>query len=258
MAPWLVNVVDPAEMHLSDIRTINYCGRVPEISPNATLPERVADQLRRRIAAGEFPVGALLPTEQELTRELGVSRNSVREALRSLVHAGLLGARAGYGTFVRATNDIAPTLARRIDLERADDVAEVRAILEREGARLAAQRATAAQRRQLRKALDARTAAQDGPAYAAADVAFHQLLLEASGNALLAELYRGVGGHEQALIPLHEPGLDFAAETTVLRDVDAAHAAIVDAVDARDGEAAATAAQRTVELADNYARKART
>src|SRR5690242_15823713 len=139
------------------------------LAHSVSLAEQVAAQLRRRIAAGEFPVGALLPTELELARELGVSRNSVREGLRSLVHAGLLGARAGYGTFVVATSDLAPALARRLEHDRAADVAEVRLLLEREGARLAAVRATAEQRAGLGAALLARAAASDGATYAAAD-----------------------------------------------------------------------------------------
>src|SRR6476619_2043778 len=102
------------------------------LTPNVPLSEQVADHLRRRIAGGECPVGALLPTELELTRELGVSRNSVREGVRSLVHAGLLGARAGYGTFVVTTSDLAPTLASRLEHDRAADIAEVRLLLERE------------------------------------------------------------------------------------------------------------------------------
>jgi DNA-binding FadR family transcriptional regulator len=224
------------------------------IASQPTLSDQVADQLRRRIAAGEFPVGALLPTEQQLTQQLGVSRNSVREALRSLIHAGLLRARAGYGTVVCATSEVAPVLARRIDLERAVDVAEVRLILEREGARLAADRATPTQRRQLREALAERSAADDGPSYGAADIAFHQLLLEASGNALLAELYRGVGGNEQALLPINTPSFDLAAESSRLRDIDIAHTEIVDAVAAGDPDGAAAAAQKTVDLAHDYAR----
>ncbi|XVU21372.1 FadR/GntR family transcriptional regulator [Actinoplanes sp. CA-054009] len=226
---------------------------MPQLTRNVPLAQQVADQLRRRIADGEFPVGSLLPTEVELTRELGVSRNSVREGLRSLVHAGILGARAGYGTFVIATSDLAPALARRIPRDRATDVAEVRLLLEREGARLAATRATPEQIEQLTAALAAREAATDGPSYAAADFAFHQQLLEASGNALLAELYRGSGGNEQSLLHLNSPDVDLAAARPVIRPIDDEHTAIVEAVIARDPEAAAAAAERLVRLAHEQA-----
>jgi DNA-binding FadR family transcriptional regulator len=226
---------------------------MPRLQQNVSLAEQVAGQLRRRIADGEFPVGALLPTEHELAQELGVSRNSVREGVRSLVHAGLLGARAGYGTFVVATSDLAPTLARRLEHDRAADIAEVRLLLEREGARLAASRATPEQRRRLGEALDRRHAATNGPEYVTADLAFHQVLLEASGNALLAELYRGAGGNEQALLHLDSHELDWAATVPNLREIDAAHAAIVAAVVARDPDAASAAAEHTVRLAHEQA-----
>ncbi|WP_436534725.1 FadR/GntR family transcriptional regulator [Actinoplanes sp. HUAS TT8] len=221
---------------------------MPSLNRNTSLAQQVADQLRQRIAGGEFPVGALLPTEMELTQELGVSRNSVREGLRALVHAGLLGAKAGYGTFVIATSDLAPTLARRMAQDHRDDVAEVRLLLEREGARLAASRASDEQIAGLREALAARLAATDGPGYAAADIAFHRLLLDASGNALLAELYRGSGGNEQALQSLNSPDVDFAAAAPGLREGDDAHAAIVEAIAAHDPEAAASAAEHMVRL----------
>lgn len=225
---------------------------MPSLNRNTSLAQQVADQLRKRIADGEFPVGALLPTEMELTQELGVSRNSVREGLRALVHAGLLGAKAGYGTFVVATSDLAPTLARRMEQDRLTDVAEVRLLLEREGARLAATRATDEQIAALREALAARLAATDGPGYAAADIAFHRLLLETSGNALLAELYRGSGGNEQALQNLNSPDVDFAATSAGLREGDDAHAAIVAAIAARDPEAAAAAAEHMVRLVQEH------
>lgn len=221
---------------------------MPSLNRTPSLAQQVADQLRRRIADGEFPVGALLPTEMELTQELGVSRNSVREGLRALVHAGLLDAKAGYGTFVIATSDLAPTLARRMEQDRQDDVAEVRLLLEREGARLAATRATDQQIAELQEALAARLAATDGPTYAAADIAFHRLLLEASGNALLAELYRGSGGNEQAIQYLNSPDIDFAAAAPGLREGDEAHATIVAAIAARDPQAAADAAEHMVRL----------
>ena len=211
------------------------------ISPNVTISEQVADQLRRRIADGEFPVGSLIPTEAELTNELGVSRNTVREALRSLVHVGLLGARAGYGTFVLATSEVAPTLARRLDHEQAADVAEVRLLLEREAARLAAIRRTPEQLERLRAAASTRIEQLGRPEYETADIEFHRILLEASGNALLAELYRGVGGNEQALLATR-------TTETVPSDIDDAHTAIVDAVAAGDPVAAETAAIHAVRL----------
>jgi DNA-binding FadR family transcriptional regulator len=226
---------------------------VPRIDPAPTRPDQVAEQLRRRIVAGEFPIGSLLPTEAELSRELGVGRNGVREGLRALIHAGMLGARAGYGTYVRATSDVAPVLARRVGEDRPEDVDEVRLVLEREGARLAALRATPEQRQELQAALAARSLAGDGRDYVSADIAFHRMLMEASGNALLAELYRGIGGNEQSLVPMSAPDFDLAAEADALHDVDVSHTAIVDAVLARDPDAAAAAAQRTVELAQAHA-----
>lgn len=218
------------------------------IAPHVTLPEQVADQLRRRIAAGEFPVGSLLPGETELARQLGVSRNSLREALRSLVHAGLLGARAGYGTFVRATSDVAPTLARRIEQERDADVAEVRMLLEREGARLAALRRTPEQLERLRDALAVRTALIGLPGYDEADIAFHQALLDASGNELLAELYRGVGGNERALAALRDDVATGPDGRPAPTEIDDAHAPMLDAVAAGDPDAAVVAAERAVRL----------
>lgn len=218
------------------------------IAPNVTLAEQVADQLRRRIADGEFPVGSLIPTEAELTQQLGVSRNSVREALRSLVHVGLLGARAGYGTFVRATNEVAPTLARRLDHERAADVAEVRLLLEREGARLAAIRRTPEQAERLEAALATRTAQIGRPGYEDADIEFHRVLLEASGNELLAELYRGVGGNEQALLALRAGEDDGDATGEEPSEIDDAHAVIARAVIAGNAVAAEAAAAQTVRL----------
>ncbi len=226
--------------------------RVPSLPRAVPLSEQVSRELRDRIARGELPVGARLPTELELMRELGVSRSSVREALRSLVHAGLLRSRAGDGTYVTATSDLAPALARRLELERTADVAEVRLLLEREGARLAAERASDDDRARLRTALAARAAATEGMAYAAADIAFHHALLDASGNVLLAELYRGTGGIEESVLritPLDEGFAAFAAESAELY---AAHVALVEAIEARDSAGAAAAAERVVRLAQAH------
>jgi DNA-binding FadR family transcriptional regulator len=223
---------------------------MPQVTPNVPLSTQVADQLRHRIADGEFPVGSRIPTEAQLTDELGVSRNSVREALRSLVHAGLLRARAGDGTYVTATSELAPALERELERARAADVAEVRLVLEREAARLAAARATPAQLDTLDDAVAAREAADTGGGYAAADLDFHHALLDASGNLLLAELHRGTGGVEDNLLRTTPLDGTFAAFRAATRRLDDAHAHVVAAIRARDPERAAVAVETMIGLAE--------
>jgi DNA-binding GntR family transcriptional regulator len=64
----------------------------------------VADVLLDEIADGAFPIGSMLPTELELCDRFGVSRYTVREALRRLEEMGLVARRQGSGTVVQATN----------------------------------------------------------------------------------------------------------------------------------------------------------
>ena len=97
---------------------------MPRIEPVQTRSEQVADQLRDRIAAGEFPVGSLIPTEKDLAEETGVSRNSVREAVRALVHAGMLASRAGS---LRRDAAVDRTLVDAVRAGCADPDPEVRA-----------------------------------------------------------------------------------------------------------------------------------
>ncbi|MGV9898478.1 POT-type proton-dependent oligopeptide transporter, partial [Streptomyces tendae] len=56
----------------------------------SALSEQVIAALRQQIASGEWPVGSRIPTEPELVEQLGVARNTVREAVRALAHNGLL------------------------------------------------------------------------------------------------------------------------------------------------------------------------
>ncbi|NKX52992.1 FadR/GntR family transcriptional regulator [Arthrobacter mobilis] len=159
---------------------------------NVPLALQVAGQLKALIASGAWPVGEKIPGELELSNQLGISRNSVREALRSLVHAGLLEARPGDGTYVRAASELGVTLHRRVGAGDAEEAYEVRSMLEQGGAALAAQRATAEQLSALHEVLRRRDAARDQgdeAAYVAEDLAFHRGVVEAGGNSLLAELY---------------------------------------------------------------------
>ena len=154
-----------------------------------SLVETAIDSLRRNIENGEWPVGARLPVEAELSEALGISRNTIREAVRVLVHVGMLETRQGAGTYVRANRDAGETL-RRIARSRLAEQIEVRTMLETEAARLAAGRRTDLDLKIMTNALDARAAAgSDLAERIRHDEIFHHALVRASHNTALIELY---------------------------------------------------------------------
>src|SRR6187551_2355757 len=97
----------------------------------AGLIEQVIEQLRAQITSGTWAVGARIPTESELAQLTATSRNTVREAVQSLVHAGLLERRQGSGTYVLASSELAGAVSRRVAAARRtdDDVARMRSLL---------------------------------------------------------------------------------------------------------------------------------
>jgi DNA-binding FadR family transcriptional regulator len=168
---------------------------VPLVTPRRTgLVEQVIDQLRAAIASGEWPVGTRIPAESELVAALDVGRNTVREAVRALAHAGLLDVRQGEGTFVRATTELSGALRKLCGTELREAL-EVRLVLEVDAARLAAIRRTDADLAELRVALAARNDAVRGRDVERAvrtDADFHLAVVRCAHNTLLAELYRGI------------------------------------------------------------------
>jgi len=219
---------------------------------DAPRPSRGAQTLaalRSGLADGTWPVGTRLPGEHELAAQLGVGRNTVREALRSLVSSGLLRARVGDGTYVIATDELEAALARRVSTHESRLSLEVRSALEIEASRLAALRADDATLAELRSALETRTAtaAQDDDlAFLRADLHWHELVAHAAGNPLLTELYLGLdraasyarqATPQEATAPLHRPPAG----------MDAAHTQLLEALEAHDPDAAVVAARRISE-----------
>ncbi|MGB3481507.1 MAG: FadR/GntR family transcriptional regulator [Mycobacterium sp.] len=157
------------------------------------LVEQVIEQLRSSITSGEWPVGARIPKEAELTEGLGVGRNTVREAVRALAHAGILEVRQGDGTYVRATSEVSGAL-RRLCGSELREILQVRRALEVEGARLAAANRTTDELAELRALLAKsheylRSGADE---FARADTDFHLAVVRCSHNTILIELYRGL------------------------------------------------------------------
>ncbi|MEU1144945.1 FadR/GntR family transcriptional regulator [Streptomyces sp. NPDC005863] len=210
------------------------------------LVEQAAARLRAQITDGTWPVGTRLPGETTLAQELGVGRSTLREALRALAGAGLVRSRQGAGVFVIATEPVADWPAR---LRRAavTDVYEVRMLVEAQAARLAALRRTDEDLAAMRAALDGRRAAAAGAdaEFVDADIALHAAVVAAAHNPVLTDLFA-------QFTPALRTGLVDLLELTDVRAAeanhgDAAHAALVDAVETRDAERAARVAQEELE-----------
>lgn len=169
--------------------------------PGSPLPrslfQQVVDRLGRSIVGGAWPPGTVLAVENELAAELGVGRNLLREAVKVLASKGLVEVRPKHGTRVLSRprwNMLDPDVLGWLatsgqGCQHGFDLIEVRLILEPQASRLAALRATAEER----QGIEARCAALEGCAghpelVPQHDLAFHQAIYAASGNALIASL----------------------------------------------------------------------
>ena len=208
-----------------------------------TLITQVIAQLREQITSGEWPVGQRIPPEPELAATLGIGRNTLREAVLALVHAGLLERRQGSGTYVVGATELSTAVARRVAEAELDEVLEVRRALEVEAARLAALRRTNEDLKALDGALEAREAAWragSAEAFIEADVALHVMVVVAAHNQVLADLYLDFGAALRASVAGH-----IGNELTQERYVD--HSRLIDAIRAGDPAAAATEAAAYLE-----------
>ncbi|ROL74491.1 FadR/GntR family transcriptional regulator [Pseudomonas vranovensis] len=198
-----------------------------------SLVEQAVEQLRQRVASGAWAVGQRLPTEPELASELGISRNTVREAMRVLAFSGLVEVRQGDGSYLRSAVDPLQALQAlsRCDLEQAR---ETRHILEAEAIGLAALRRTDADLHALREALEHSSAHfhDDLEQYIGCDLVFHQRLVDAAHNPALSELYRYFSGVVAAT--LHH-NLSHAPRCQQVFDL---HGQILDAIEQRDPDKA--------------------
>src|SRR3954447_2623482 len=151
----------------------------------SSLVPQVIEQLRAQITSGEWAVGSRIPPEPDLAAALGVGRNTLREAVLALVHAGLLERRQGSGTYVVGERELAGAVARRLAEAHLVEVIEVRRAFEGEAARSAATRRTPEDLLALDSALAAREAAWtsgNADAFVAADVVLHQTVVAAAHN----------------------------------------------------------------------------
>ena len=160
-----------------------------------TLTEQALNQLEQLLESGEWPVGEKIPSEPVLMDTLGISRNTLREAIRSLVHAGYLETRQGIGTTVKSHSGLDRALRKRMRAGDLVEVLELRLALEREAAEKAAVRRTDEQLEEMRRLLALwQEAAEEGKAssFVRHDSAFHQAVIRASGNSMFMEMYDSI------------------------------------------------------------------
>jgi GntR family transcriptional regulator, transcriptional repressor for pyruvate dehydrogenase complex len=167
----------------------------PQLRPvrSSKLCDLVIQQIQEKISLGLFAPGTKIPTEPALMAQLGVGRSTVREAVRVLVSAGLLEVRQGDGTYVLTSPSGHEPLDYRLRRATPQEIREVRRIIEVEAARLAAANRTQADLEAMRGHLACKKLAHvqnDIHGYVTADIAFHAAVAVASGNSLLADLYR--------------------------------------------------------------------
>jgi GntR family transcriptional repressor for pyruvate dehydrogenase complex len=204
------------------------------------LRDAVVQAVLQRIKSEQLVAGDALPPERALAEELGVSRTVVREGLTSLEMQGVLELVPGRRPVLvrRFERAFAETLGHAVgeDGMRLRELLEVRQIVEPEAAALAAERASADELAAMERAIAAMGDHLDAPeGYVDADVAFHEALLSASGNELLAEMMRPAAGlavaSRRASVGVRRP------PATALEE----HRRILEAIRAGDGPAARTA-----------------
>lgn len=223
-------------------------GRAPRVT------EEAIDKIRERIVSGLWGPGDRLPKETELAAELGLSRNSLREAVRALSQLRVLEVRQGDGTYVsslepdlllESTGFISHLLLGDTEIE----LYEVRRILEAAAAALAAGRIQAPAKEELARILERMRAAATVEDLVEADVAFHAVIAKTAGNAVLASLLASLSTRTMRVRLWHGRAADDALDET--REE---HWRIYDAILAGDAELARAAATAHIASGERWLR----
>lgn len=168
---------------------LNGRDRMPKIV-KLNIAQQVFAYLKKKIEDGTWPIGSRIPSENELTESLGVSRSSVRTAIQQCVALNILESQHGRGTFVR-NNDVSGIIGTVHTLSGTDyddllQVLEFRMIVEKESAALAAKHATPEHVARLERLLQTmKGSIGNADVFVPADVEFHRELCRAAGNTLL-------------------------------------------------------------------------
>jgi DNA-binding FadR family transcriptional regulator len=191
------------------------------------------DLLGEAIVTGHYPVGSSLPPEPMLCEELGVSRTVIREAVKSLIAKGLLVTGPKVGTRVLDQEqwnwfdpDVVAWQSRAgLSREFLRDLQELRRLVEPAAVRLAAERATAADIAEIETAYAGmKRSIDEGGDYVSSDLRFHQGLLRACHNRMVAHMSKALGALLRTSFEISTSRPDGPASSLHL------HRAVLDAV----------------------------
>ncbi|WP_206504904.1 FadR/GntR family transcriptional regulator [Streptomyces chrestomyceticus] len=161
--------------------------------------DEAIEKIKAMIVSGALRPGDRLPKESELAADLGLSRNSLREAVRALSLIRILDVRQGDGTYVTSLDPqlLLEALSFVVDFHRDDTVLEflaVRRILEPAATAMAAGRIHPAELDDLERQLDALGPHPPMEALVASDLEFHRRIVATAGNPVLCSLLDGLSG----------------------------------------------------------------
>lgn len=226
----------------------------PRRAPARTVTDEAIDTIKQLVVTGRLAPGDRLPSEKDLSVQLGLSRSSLREAVRALALLRVLDVRHGDGTYVSSLHPelLVGVLESGVDLlqdRTLREVFELRRVLEPAGTALAAQRITDAELAEVERCLRAMEQVSDPEAFVALDLEFHDRLVRASGNGALASLARSFCLQTVRVRVWRLAAVEGVGDWTRMQ-----HTAICRAVAARDPELAAAAATVHVAEAEQWLR----
>ena len=209
---------------------------------NNKVYEQIIEQISELIYEGELKKGDRLPSERQLKKDLGVSRASIREAFSALEMIGLIESRPGEGTFIRNSfdEDIFNPLSLVLLLNDnvAEELLELRRVLEIDCVKLAAQRATEEQIAEMGSYIDDLLSSSGYEEESIkADKMFHYTIARASGNTVLLFFMRSIS--EAMDFHIKNTRTKLVSKKTTMSDFARQHQLIFKALKARAPEKAA-------------------
>ncbi len=233
---------------MTDFRGARRTRRNPSVTDDAI------DKIQKLIISGSWGPGDRLPKETELAAQLGLSRNSLREAVRALSQLRVLEVRQGDGTYVTSLEpnlllESTSFVSHLLIGESALELFEVRRLLEGAAAGLAAARIDSTGKEALRTKLEQMTEAETVEELVEADVDFHAIIARATGNTFLTSLLASLSSRTMRARIWRGREVDNVLDVT--RDE---HRRVYEAIAGRDPELARAAAMAHIASGERWLR----